>query len=322
LVMMIRPPSALVLLLFAAIGLAVGRAADDIYPLLTTVPVVVGGWFIHATVLNDLSDEGIDRVNLINARGRPLISGEATRRQLLALGLSAGVVSLGVAWRVNWRVGVVVTAGLILNTLYSLRPARFSERGAVAVVLLPLGYVVVPFLVGAFTAQWTLPRNGLVILSGLYITFMGRIVLKDFRDIAGDEMFGKRTFLIRYGREITCIFSAACWTGGCSALIALVPVPAAVIAVFAIYLACALHGLFLLSRSDDHTQQQVIIGAIAHVGRGMAITLLAYLTMLQRAWSYGDQTLVQVALAVLFVWWYLEATAERKALSAAAIRAF
>ncbi|MDQ3981813.1 MAG: UbiA family prenyltransferase [Actinomycetota bacterium] len=321
-VMMVRPPVALVLMLFAAIGLAVGDAAGGFHPLFTTVLVVVGGWFVHATVLNDLSDERIDRINLANARGRPLISGEATRKQLLALGLAAGAVSLGVAWWVDPRVGVVVTAGLILNSAYSLHPLRLSGRGALATALLPLGYVVVPFLVGAFTAQTTLPPKALVVLAGLYISFMGRIVLKDFRDVAGDEMFGKRTFLLRYGREATCMFSAACWIGGSAALIAFVPLYSAVVAVFVAYLACALHGLFLLSRADDHTQEQVVIAAIAHVGRGMAITLLAHLTMAQGPWSSGEQTLVHAALAVVFVYAYLDATARRESLSAAAVRPF
>jgi len=321
-VMMIRPPVALVLMLFAAIGLATGGVADGIHPLFTKVLVIVGGWFIHATVLNDLSDESIDRINLAKARGRPLISGEATRRQLLALGLAAGATSLGVAWWVNWRVGAVIAAALVLNTTYSLHPLRLSERGAVAIALLPLGYVVVPFLVGAFTAQATVTPDGLVILSGLYISFMGRIVLKDFRDVAGDEKFGKRTFLLRYGRANTCMFSAACWIGGSAALIAFAPLTSAIIGAFVAYVGCALHGLFLLSRTDDHTWQQVIIGAIAHVGRGMAITLLAHLTMLQRSLSFGDQTLVHAALAIVFVYAYLETTTRRGSVRAAAVRPF
>src|SRR4029077_4451612 len=74
--MMIRPPTAAVLILFSARGLAPEGKADGVRPLFTTVLVIIAGWFINATVLNDLGDEPIDRVNLQNARGRPLVSGE------------------------------------------------------------------------------------------------------------------------------------------------------------------------------------------------------------------------------------------------------
>lgn len=83
-VMMLRPPVAAVLILSAALGMAPSGRADGQHPLFTTVALIVAGWFINATVLNDLGDEAIDRVNLVNARGRPLVSGVATRRRLLA----------------------------------------------------------------------------------------------------------------------------------------------------------------------------------------------------------------------------------------------
>jgi hypothetical protein len=66
--MMIRPPVAAVVLLFAAIGQAQVGAPDAIHPLFTTVLVILVGWFVNATVLNDLADERIDRVNLAGAR--------------------------------------------------------------------------------------------------------------------------------------------------------------------------------------------------------------------------------------------------------------
>jgi len=320
--MMIRPPVAVILMLFAAIGLALGGRADGFHPLFTSILFIVGGWFINATVLNDLADEAIDRVNLQNARGRPLVTAEATRKQLLVLGLVSGGSALVAAWIVNWRVGTVVTLALVLNVAYSFRPLRLSDRGLVAVLLLPLGYVVLPFLVGVFTVRPTLGQNGFVILVGLYITFIGRIVLKDFRDEVGDRLFGKRTFLVRHGRENTCMLSAACWIIGSTALIAIVPFRSVLISVFVVYVVCVLNGLYLLARADGQTAEQVLIGAIAHIGRGMGITLLAHLTMTAKAWSIGDQTLVHLSLAVVFVWMYLETAAKRDRVDAAAVRPF
>ena len=321
-VKMLRPPVAVVLMLFAALGLALAGRPDGLHPLFTSVLFIVGGWFIHATVLNDLADEAIDRVNLRNARGRPLVSGEVTRKQLWVLGVIAGGSALTAGWVVNWRVGTVVTIGLCLNVAYSFRPLRLSDRGLVAVILLPLGYVVLPLLVGFFSVQSTLDPKDMVVLAGLYITFMGRIVLKDFRDEAGDRLFGKRTFLIRHGRVDSALFSGACWIAGSAALIVVVPLRSLLIIVFVAYLACVLHGLYLLARADGHVAEQVLIGAIAQVARGMAITLLAHFTMMAEGWTTGDQMIVLLLLAGTFIYLYLGTAARRDRVAAAAIRPF
>lgn len=310
-VMMARPPLAALLLLFAALGMAPAGRADGFHPLFTTVLVIIGGWFIHATVLNDLADEDIDRVNLATARGRPLVSGDATRRELRALGNTAGLVSFLVACSTNWRVGLVVAAGLALNAAYSLRPTRISHRGAVASLMLPLGYVALPYLVGSLSVQAELGRQDVVLLVGLYIVFIGRILLKDFRDVEGDELFGKRTFLLRYGRQATCATSAACWVVGTASLLGIIPLRSVLATVFGAYLICAVHGLHRLAQTTGHVAEQVTIGAIAQVGRGMAITLLTHFTMLSRGWSADRYGVVTVVLAGLFVGMYAVTLAQR-----------
>ncbi len=314
-VMMMRPPVLAVLMLSAALGMATSGRADGLHPLFTTVAVIVSCWFIHATVLNDLGDEAIDRVNLVNARGRPLVSGVATRCRLLALGCAAGAVALVVAWAVNWRVGTVVTAGLFLNASYSLRPVRLSDRGMVASALLPLGYVALPFLVGALSVEPGLHGNDGILLAGLYVTFIGRILLKDFRDVKGDEMYAKRTFLVRYGRTATCLFSAVCWVAGSATLLALAPLRSLLVGTFVAYLVCALDGLRRLHATRGLVEEQVVIGAVAMVGRGMAVTMLAHFSMVTKEWSSGHQGAVILALAVTFIGMYLATLGERTRVS-------
>ena len=320
--MMVRPPVALVLLLFAALGLASAGAGDGFHPLFTTVLVVVGGWFVNATVLNDLADEDIDRINLAAARGRPLVSGHATRRELLALGIAAGALALVVGTTVDWRVGAVVAAGLALNAAYSLPPVRLCSRGALASLLLPLGYVAVPFLVGALTVRHSVGGRQLALLAGLYVAFIGRIILKDFRDVQGDELYGKRTFLLRHGREATCRASAACWVLGTLMLLALVPVRSMLVAAFVVYVGCAVHGLRRLAVATDHAEEQVTIVAIAQVGRGMCITLLAHLTMVAEGWTPGRQAVAVLVLATLFAAAYASTVSQRLRVPAALIRPY
>lgn len=321
-VMMIRPPVALVLMLFAAIGAAVAGRGNDVHPLLTIDLVAIGGWFVNAAALNDLADEDVDRVNLAHARGRPLVSGDASRRYLLAFGLGAGAVALAAAWSANARVGTVVSAGLLLNVAYSVEPLRLSRRGLLAVVLLPLGYVALPYLVGVFSVKPQLGPDGFEILVGLYVAFMGRIVLKDFRDETGDRLFGKRTFLVRQGRHRTCAFSAACWLAGSGALVVLAPLSAAVVAAFAAYLACVGYALYLLARSEDRVADEAIIGGIAQIGRGMCVSVLAHLTMTSEGWAVVDQTVVQSLVAIAFVGLYAELVVSRGRAGAVVVRPF
>lgn len=312
-VMMTRPPVAVVLLLFAALGMAQVGAGNDVHPLFTSVLVVIAGWFVNATVLNDLADEPIDRVNLQHARGRPLVSGFATRRQLLVLGTVAGAVALLTALAIDWRVGAVTAAGLALNAAYSLPPIRLSTRGAVASLLLPLGYVALPFLVGALSVRPHVTGPQVVLLAGLYVTFIGRIFLKDFRDVRGDSQFGKMTFLLRHGRTVTCCASGVCWTAGTASVLLLVPARSLLVVVFAVYLGCAIHGLRRLEEADAYTTEQVIIGSIASVGRAMAITLLAHFTMLHDGWTPLSRALVTTVLGLFFVAMYSTIASKRDA---------
>ena len=301
-VAVLRPPLFLLFLLFAAIGLAQAGNAEQVHPLFTVVALVVAGWFINAGAVNDLADEMIDRVNFPGAGKRPLSSGQATRGQMLALALVSGAVSLGVAFAVNWRVGLVVTAALALSAAYSLPPVRISARGGLASFLLPAGYVAFPYLVGLFTVQASISVEQLILLAGLWVSFIGRILLKDFRDVEGDAMFGKRTFLLRHGRRTTCLVSAACWVAGAASLLLLVPLASPVLAGFVVFVAAALYGLWELAKKTSRFEEWAIVAAIAMIGRGMAVTLLAHYSMLDLGHPAINQIGVTSVLTGLFTW--------------------
>jgi 4-hydroxybenzoate polyprenyltransferase len=301
-VAVLRPPLFALFLLFAAIGLAQAGHAEQIHPLFTVVALVVAGWFINAGAVNDLADELIDRVNFPGVGKRPLSSGQATRRQMLALALLSGAVSAGVAFAVNWRVGLVVLGALALSAAYSSPPIRISARGGLASFLLPAGYVAFPYLVGLFTVQESISAEQLVLLAGLWVAFIGRILLKDFRDVEGDAMFGKRTFLLRHGRRATCLVSAACWVAGAASLLLLVPPDSPLLAGFAVFVAAALYGLKELGKDNSRFEEWAIVAAIAMIGRGMAVTLLAYYSMLDLGHPAITHTGVTAGLTGLFVW--------------------
>lgn len=277
-VLVARPAVIMLLGLFAATGLAQAGHGEDRL-LLARVLAVVAGFLVFSVACNDLADEAIDRINLPGDVRRPLVTGAAGRRDLVVTGVFSAVAALAVSATLHWPAVVVTAAGLALSAAYSLRPVRLADRGAVASLVLPACYVAVPYLLGVFAARPFVRAGDLLLLSGLYAGFIGRILLKDFRDVRGDAMFGKRTFLVRHGRRWTCAFSACSWAAGAVLLIAAVHRPPALTAVHAVCLVIALGLIRALSADGGVRRDERLISAIAIVGRGVILTLLAHLSM-------------------------------------------
>jgi 4-hydroxybenzoate polyprenyltransferase len=179
----------------------------------------------------------------------------------------------------------VTVLGLALSANYSLRPVRVAARGVFAPLVLPACYVAVPYLIGVYAARGSLRRGDILLLAGLYVGFIGRILLKDFRDVRGDEMFGKRTFLVRHGRGWTCRFSASCWTAGTVMLVTAVRHPTVcLIAINTVCLAAALLLLRALSTERGPRRDERLVAAIAIIGRGTILVLLVHLSLTNAHW--------------------------------------
>ena len=278
LVIMGRPAVLFLLALYAAIGTASAGRPDD-HRLLFAVLVVVGALLLFSVAVNDLADEAIDRVNLAGDPTRPLVSGSGRRTELRVLAGTGALLATGAAAFLGWRSVAITVTALAISAAYSL---SLSKRGAVASLVLPACYVATPYLLGAgVRPDWTL-------LAGLYVGFIGRILLKDFRDLQGDALFGKRTFLVRHGRRATCAFSACCWVAG-GALSA----PDAGIAVTVLGTVAAPVLLTALAEDGGHRRDERLISALAIVGRGFLVILLVQL-------SVPRPGLLTAALVVVF----------------------
>jgi 4-hydroxybenzoate polyprenyltransferase len=262
----------------------------------------VAGFLLYSVALNDLSDAAIDRVNLPGDPRRPLASGAAAGRDMVVVAVTGGVVALGVSAALGLRVAAVTAIGLLLSAGYSLRPVRLADRGATAALVLPACYVAVPFLVAVQSRSPMPSGSDWLLLGGLYVGFIGRILLKDFRDVRGDALFGKRTFLVRHGRRWTVAFSAVCWSVGgvVLAVAANAPTPGYLGGTL-LLLAAALVLLRALADERGARRDESLVAAIAVVGRGMLLLLLAQLSMTHAHWAPLGQaavcgTLVAVVL--------------------------
>lgn len=298
-----RPAVIVLLAMYAAAGLGQAGHPGDLAAAGKAL-AVVAGFLLFSVACNDLADEEIDRVNLPGKR--PLAAGLLNRREFTAIGVLAGIEALAASVIIGWAAIAVTAAGLAVSAGYSLRPVRLAERGAVASLVLPACYVAVPYLLGVLAgpggAGQALRPATLLLLAGLYVGFIGRILLKDFRDVRGDAMFGKRTFLVRHGRARTCLFSACCWLSGTAVILAAtrrltVPLTLAEAACAATVLAL----LSALARARSARAEEALVAAIAIVGRGMLLLLLAHLSMVAAGWDAFRYDAMLAALTVLAI---------------------
>lgn len=197
-------------------------------------------------------------------------------------------------WLPRWS-----SPDLALSAAYSLRPVRIADRGALASLLLPFGYVSVPYLVGVLAVRSGVTGRDLALLAGLYVGFIGRILLKDFRDVRGDALFGKRTFLVRHGRRATCAFSAVCWVGGSAVVAAVRGVTVDLALAYATCTVLALVLLRTLSTEGGGRRDEALVGAIALVGRGAIVTLIGHLSITDAGWAGTRYHLVMAAFVVV-----------------------
>jgi len=293
LMVVVARPAVLILLgLFAETGLAVAGHAEDPV-LLGQVLAVVVGFLMFSVACNDLADEAIDRVNLPHDRRKPLVAGISTRRDMLVTAVASATLALGVSAFLRWPAILVTAAGLALSAAYSLPPLRLAKRGAVASLMLPACYVATPYLLGVYATGTGVGARELLLLAGLYVGFVGRILLKDFRDVRGDALFGKRTFLVRHGRRATCVFSACCWLAGAVLLMVAAPHATPVLLLgMAAYALISVALLRALAGADRPHREELLVSALAIVGRGMVLMLVTHLSTMDTLGILPGQPLV------------------------------
>jgi 4-hydroxybenzoate polyprenyltransferase len=294
---MLRFRVAAMMWLFMLLGAADHGGVDGAPWALLLAFLALGSCYVAATALNDVADEQLDRVNHPRGVGRPLVSGEANPRQLrvLAVGAAVGAVACALAL----GAGALALVGLSLGIAhaYSFPPLRLSYRTYLAPVVLGVGYVLVPYLLGV-TAAGSGPGGGDALLAaGLYGLFVARIVLKDFRDREGDRLYGRPTLLLRFGKEATCVVSAGALAGGSAVLAVSQPALAPLVAVFAAAIGWA---LLSLRRADEGRAEQVAIGVGARMGNGLLTCVLAWLVLEAEGAPLAERWLFTLAVAGLF----------------------
>ncbi len=295
---LVRPTTTVLVLLQTLLCYGLLADAPPSPPRAVAAALLLALWYAHAVAVNDLSDVETDRINLATSperASRPLLNQTLDvtllRRLAWALAVAMVLVSAGVGW-----VAVPVTVLMAgLDCVYSLPPWRWSARGALAQLTLPLGYVAYPAVVAwVLAGQPSVDAAALVGVVGLAVLFCGRLFLKDVRDVEGDRATGKATYLVRHGLARTLRVAAGLMVAGVL-LMALAVVPAAPVALGLSALATVVALLVTLpavGRTRVLEEQLLRVGRVGRVASG---------------WTFACTTAVLLDGVVADVdWWQRE----------------
>jgi 4-hydroxybenzoate polyprenyltransferase len=302
---MLRLRTVLVMLTFAAIGYETTQPSKSISIDLVLVAIMVSTLYMCATCFNDIADEEIDKVNLPNDESRPLVTTNTTSKQLKQLGITALLIAFAAAAIIRPIYLLFVVFGAILNIFYSVPPFKVSHRGIFASLWLSLSYVVIPFLAGGLINGASMSETSWYILAAMYSCFVGRILLKDFRDYEGDKKFGKLNFLVRHGAKLTCIVSGLAWFMG-DILITVGLYNKFLVLVYLIqpFILVIFYELYMLANEKNYNHKLLRVSIIGRMGNAVALSLLTQLTL--QAFDYPN---VQNNLITVSVGLFTAATA-------------
>lgn len=299
-VRMLRWRVAVVMWLFMLLAAAFHGQPFRLEPRFGAAVLAMAAGYVAATTVNDLADEAIDRVNHPGDRERPLVSGAATRRDLWTVYAVAVVVGVVSAATLGWAALALVGAALVIGHSYSMGPARLSARTVLAPLVLGLAYVWLPYGLGLVVAGAAVGGRDLLFAGALFVLFVARIALKDFRDRDGDRHADRSTLVLRYGPQAVCGFSLGTLVAGTGTLLAAVDVPLAVTLLLVAFTLAIASRLPALWRAATRQDEQVAIGVAAKMSNGLLITLLGVLLLDAQGASAAEQTLLAAAVAAVY----------------------
>jgi 4-hydroxybenzoate polyprenyltransferase len=262
--------------------------------------IALGGSYVVATCLNDVFDFDVDRINHPGAPDRPLVSGAATPRQLIAVALVAAVVALIAGTSIGLVGAALVALSLLLNVAYSAPPIRLCARALAAPIVLAFAYVVLPYGIGLAASGLPVSQLDVRVAACFVVLFVGRMLLKDFRDRRGDAAFGKRTFLLAYGKSSTLALTLGCIVVGDGLLVSVAPANPWLILVLESYFAGIALQLYRLWAADEALAERLAIALGARMGNAVVLTLLGFLLLSASGSPAAEQAAFVVAVGGMF----------------------
>lgn len=296
--LMVRPRAAITMWTFLVIGLA-RHAGPTISADLVWATIALAASYAVATSMNDITDLQIDRTNGLRDASRPLATGVASVADIRWTAATAGVIAVAAALPLGASGLAVIGLCLAVDVAYSATPARLSRRWTLAPVALTAAYVALPYLLGIVVAHGAWDAADTPLVAGLCVLFFARIILKDVRDRLGDATHGKRTLLLRLGKDMTCLISIVAAAVGVGVIVLAIQPPAPVVVAIALDAAAIVWMLTRLRVTTDPTAELVTIGTAARAGNALLIAVIAWLLLSAQGAPPAQASLVIATLTAI-----------------------
>ena len=303
---LLRYRVAVMIILFMLLGTAWHKGLTSIDTPVLLMILALASSYVSATSVNDIADRKIDEINHPGDRGRPLVTGAAGTTDLWILFGVSSVLAVALGLAAGPGAACIMLLSVVVGALYSLPPARLSYKTFLAPLTLAVAYVGIPYWAGVVVVGKSLLTSDVSLLTALYLLFAGRIILKDFRDREGDAAFGKPTFLLKYGKNATCLASLCALCAGDALLVASLAASWWLAALVQLYIVSIAIMLYRLYRSSSRKDEQLSIGVGARMGNGLLVTLLGALILSNQGADWITQLIFGLALTAIYMLNFIE----------------
>jgi 4-hydroxybenzoate polyprenyltransferase len=303
---LLRYRVAVMIVLFMLLGAAWHRGLTIIEAPVLLMALALASSYVSATSINDIADKEIDEINHPHDMGRPLVTGAAGITDLWVVFGVSGCLAVTLALAVGPAAAGIVLLSVVIGVLYSLPPLRLSYRTILAPLTLAVAYVSIPYWAGITAVGEDLRAFDLPLMMALCLLFVGRIVLKDFRDRDGDATFGKPTLLLEYGKWATCLVSLGAICAGDTLLVASLAERWWIAVLLQPYVASIIIMLHRLRRMSTLRDEQLSIGVGARMGNGLLATLLGALILAGQGADWVIQATFILALTALHMLTFID----------------
>ena len=187
-----RPLNCLIAAASILLGAFITGDIDSPWPIflacLSGMLIAAGG-----NAINDYYDAGIDR---INRPLRPIPSGKVSRIQALMMSMVLLAIGTVLGWALGWKTGLIASGSAMTLILYSMYLKSRTLVGNMSV-----GFIAsLAFIYGGLAYDRF--HETLIPAWFAFLFHLGREIIKDVEDMAGDQAGNVRTLPIQYGKRM------------------------------------------------------------------------------------------------------------------------
>ncbi len=179
----------------------------ELYLLSATAVILIMWMTYYLGEWNDLEGDRINQnFNRFSGGSRVLVKGILPARISLRLGYGclAGAILIGsyiyLQYRPDLRTLLLGGLGIVFGFFYSSKPIRWSYRG-LGEILIGFCYGWLPIATGFFLFTGFFSSQVLLLSIPVGFSIFNVILINEFPDEEADRAIGKRTLVVRFGKE-------------------------------------------------------------------------------------------------------------------------